>query len=230
MVVNLALLALTLVLYGLFRWLQGQLRSPLLNPVLLAIACLVPLLLWLDIPYSRYRQATWLINTFLEPAVVALAYPLYQQLGLIRAQWRALLTTCSIGVILAMSLTLLLATLLGADQQVLMSLAPKAVTTPIAMGVSEKLGGIPALTAVLVILAGIAGAMLGPAILDRLQVTSAQARGLAMGCAAHAVGTARMVDESPQAGAFAGLALTLCGIITATIAPIVVPLLLEWIR
>ncbi|WKE66918.1 LrgB family protein [Gallaecimonas kandeliae] len=223
-----ALLALTLALYWGFRTLQAKVKSPLLNPVLLAIACLVPLLIYCHIPYERYMAGGRFINLFLEPAVVALAYPLYQQLALIRAQWKALLVTLLLGVLLALTLTVLLAWALGADKTVALSLAPKAVTTPIAMGVSQKLGGIAPLTAVLVILAGIAGAVLGPWILDKAGVKSPEARGLAMGCAAHAVGTARMVEESPEAAAFSSLALSLCGILTALLAPLLVPLLTEW--
>lgn len=222
------LLMLTLGLYWAFRLFQARVKSPLVNPVLLAVALLVPLLLWLDIPYDRYMVGGQVLNALLEPAVVALAYPMYQQLDLIRAQWRALLTTCVLGVLLALTLTLALAWALGADKTVALSMAPKAVTTPIAMGISQQVGGIASLTAVLVIIAGIAGAVLGPWLLDKVKVNSPQARGLAMGCAAHAIGTARMVDEGPEAAAFSGLALSLCGLITALVAPWLLPLLTEW--
>jgi len=227
MIEALALLAFTLVLYWLLRELQIRAKSPLLNPVLLAIIILVPLLIYLKIPYQQYMKGGQVINFFLEPAVVALAYPLYQQLELIRAQWKALLLTCLAAVLLAMGSVLLLGWGLGGNRQVLLSLAPKAVTTPIAMGVSDRIGGIPALTAVLVLVAGFTGALVGPTLLNLARVKSPQARGLAMGAASHAVGTARMVEESAEAAAFSGLALSLCGIITAIVAPLVVPWITE---
>ncbi|WP_417360814.1 CidB/LrgB family autolysis modulator [Gallaecimonas pentaromativorans] len=225
---SLLYLALTLAIYALVRKAQTRFKTPLLNPVLIGIAVLVPLLVALKVPYQSYMQGGRFINFFLEPAVVALAYPLYQQLDLIRAQWKALLSTCLLGVLVAMTSGLVIAWLLGADRPVLLSMAAKSVTTPIAMGVSERIGGIASLTAVLVLFAGVTGAILGPWLLTLCKVKSPQARGLAMGCAAHAIGTARIVEESAEAAAFSSLALSLCGIITAFVAPLVVPLLTEW--
>ncbi len=221
-----AALVLTLACYLGFRRLQASFKSPLLNPVLMSILVLVPLLLALDWSYDSYMLGGRWLHYLLEPAVVALAWPLYQQMGLIRAQWKLLLLSCTLGSVLAMAVTLVLAWLLGATPLMLSTLAPKAVTTPIAMDVASLLGGAPSLTAVLVILAGITGAVLGPAVLTLAGVTDAKARGLAMGATAHAVGTARMVEESDTAAAFSGLALILCGIITALLAPVLVP----WIQ
>jgi putative effector of murein hydrolase len=115
---------------------------------------------------------------------------------------------------------------LGAAPQTVLSMAPKSVTTPIAMGVAEQIGGLPSLTAALVLITGISGAVMGPWILDRLRIRDARARGLAMGTASHGIGTARALQENETAGAFSGLAMGLNGVVTA----ILVPILAGWFR
>jgi len=207
--------------HALHRWSGG---SPLVNSVALAIALLVGLLWFTGTAYSTYFAGAQFVHFLLGPATVLLAVPLYRNFR----QVRRLLVPMA-GALLAGSITAILSAVavaawLGASTETIVSLAPKSATTPIAMGIAEELGGLASLTAVLVILTGILGAMVVTPLLNAFRVKDAAARGFAVGVAAHGIGAARAFQESQLAGTFAGIAMALNALLTA----LLVPLLLGW--
>lgn len=214
-VLGLTLLAyqLALELYQRSRWLMAQ-------PVLVATLLLVGALWACGIGYPRYRQESSMLWLLLGPATVALAVPLQQNLPRIRQLFWPVTIALLVGGAVTVALTLGLAALFGADREMLMSLAPKSVTSPIAIALAEQMGGIPALTAVFVMITGVLGAVLGPLLLDRAGVTSPAARGLSLGLSAHAIGTAQALQEHPEAGGFAALAMSLAGAFSALALPL----------
>ncbi|PIJ50571.1 CidB/LrgB family autolysis modulator [Erwinia sp. OLTSP20] len=217
---------LTLVVFLFCRRLAARLKIPLLNPLLLSVAVIIPILLLTHTPYSRYFQGSAILNQLLQPSVVALALPLYEQMQQIRARWKTILSVCFIGSMSAMISGTAIALWMGASQQIAATIMPKSVTTPIAMAISASLGGIPAISAICVLLAGALGAVFGHTILNLLKIRNKAARGLAIGNASHALGTARCAEIDLQEGAFSSLALVICGIITSLLAPVLFPLLL----
>lgn len=200
--------------------------NPLANPVLIAVCLLVGLLMVSDVAYEDYFEGAQFIHFLLGPATVALAIPLYRNLTLIRRSATPLAVAIVGGSLTASLSAVAIAWLLGATRETVLSLAPKSVTTPIAMGISESIGGLPSLTAVIVILTGISGAMLATSILNMLRIRDWRARGVAIGLAAHGIGTARAIGVNDVAGAFASLAMGLNGLATAILLPLVFRLLM----
>ena len=194
---------------------------PAANPVLISVGILVVLLQVTDTPYQRYFDGAQFVHFLLGPATVALAVPLHGQLKRLVAMGGPLLVALVVGSLVAGLSAYCIGALLGASAPTLASLAPKSVTTPIAMGIAEKIGGLPSLTAVLVIFTGILGAALGPALLRRAGLRDPAGNGFAMGIAAHGVGTARAFQLNEQSGAFAALAMGLNGLFTAVLLPAV---------
>jgi len=193
---------------------------PLANPVLIAILLLVALLAVTETDYATYFEGAQFVHFLLGPATVALAIPLYRQLEQVRRYFVPVVLSVLVGSLAATSSALLIASAFDLSSATLVSIAPKSVTTPIAMGISEKLGGLPSLTAVFVILTGIIGAMIGPLLLDLFRFRDWAARGFAIGVAAHGIGTARALQVSEVAGAFSGLAMGLNGLATAVLLPL----------
>lgn len=219
-------LPLTLLVFFAARKLAIKLKMPLLNPLLMSMVIIIPLLLITNIPYTRYFAGSKILNDLLQPAVVALAFPLYEQLHQIRARWKSIISICFIGSIVAMTTGTAIALWMGATPEIAASVMPKSVTTPIAMATAQSIHGIPAISAVCVIFVGILGAVFGHSILNVLKITTKASRGLAMGTASHALGTARCAEMDYQEGAFSSLALVICGIITSLLAPFLFPVLL----
>ncbi len=218
-------LTVTLVAYQAGYWLYRKSGyNPLVNPVLIAVVALVALLKLSDIDYLTYFEGAQFVHFLLGPATVALAIPLFQQLQQLRKSLLAILVSVVAGSLTAAVSAVGIGWVLGASRATLLSLAPKSVTTPIAMGIAEKIGGLPSLTAVLVILTGMTGAMLATYTLNLLNIKDWRARGLAIGVASHGIGTARAILVHPLAGAFAGLAMGLNGIATS----LLLPLLATW--
>ena len=219
-------LTVTLVAYQGGYWLYRKSNhNPLVNPVLIAVVALVALLKLTGTDYQTYFEGAQFVHFLLGPATVALAIPLFQQLQQLRKSLLAIAVSVVAGSMTAAGSAVAIAWALGASRETLLSLAPKSVTTPIAMGIAEKIGGLPSLTAVLVILTGMTGAMLTTYTLNLLGVRDWRARGLAIGVASHGIGTARAILVHPLAGAFAGLAMGLNGLATA----ILLPLLAAWL-
>ena len=214
-------LTVTLVAYLFGDWLyQRSGRMPILNPVLIAVVLITVGLTVTGIDYWTYFEGAQFVHFLLGPATVALALPVAKLLRNMKGGYKALLVSLICGSVTAAVSAVVIADLLFASQQTVMSLAPKSVTTPIAMGISERIGGLPSLTAVCVIMTGVIGAILGPYVLNAARITSWDARGFAMGVAAHGIGTARAIQINKDAGAFASLAVGLNGLATATLIPI----------
>ncbi len=192
---------------------------PLLNPVLLAIVLLAALLMVTGSDYADYFAGAQFVHFLLGPATVALAVPLYRQFHRVRRAALPLGVATLTAALSAMGV----AWLLGASRETLLSLAPKSVTTPVAMGIAEQIGGLPSLTAVLVILTGILGAAMGGLILRLVRVGDPRAQGL--GLAAHGIGTAQAFQMGEVAGTFSSLAMGLNALATA----LMLPLLLHWL-
>lgn len=219
------LLALTFGAFALFKELQRRTGWVLLNPILLTIALLILFLKLTGISYETYQAGGQLIEFWLKPAVVALGVPLYLQLEMIKKQLLPILLSQLVGCLVGIVSVVLVAKLLGATPDVICSLAPKSVTTPIAMEVSNTIGGIPSLTAAVVVLVGLFGAVFGFKILTLGRVKSPIAQGLSMGTASHAIGTSAAMEISRKYGAYASLGLTLNGILTALLTPAILRLL-----
>jgi predicted murein hydrolase (TIGR00659 family) len=219
-------LTVTLVAYGIAQRLYVYAKfSPLLNPVVVSVALLLALLLLTGMPYQTYFEGAQFVHFLLGPATVALAIPLYRQFAKLKRLWLPVLVALVAGVSIGGISAVLIAWALGAETQTLLSLAPKSVTAPVAMGISERIGGLPSLTAVLVVTTGIIGAVLGTRLFDLMRIRDDSVRGIAMGVAAHGIGTARAFQVSAEMGAFAGLAMAL----SAFTASVILPSLVGWL-
>lgn len=200
-------------------------RSPLANPVGISVAILVLVLYVSDTPYKTYFDGAQFVHFLLGPVTVALAIPLYQQMEKMKRNWFALLAGALIGGTAAIACAMSVAWALGASPLTILSMAPKSVTIPIAMGVTEKIGGLPTLTVVMVMFTGIFGAGVAHYIFKWMKIEDDLTCGFALGATAHGVGTARAFQVSEEMGAFSGLAMGVSGILTALLLPLVLKLL-----
>lgn len=216
-------LTVTMLAYLLGDWIfrrSGQ--KALFNPVLLSILTLVIFLWATDTDYETYFAGAQFVHFMLGPATVALAVPLYRNLHLIRRLWLPILASVILGALVSATSAVFVAQWLGASEQTLFSLAPKSVTAPVAMGITEKVGGLPSLSAALVVLTGVLGAVVGTGVLAVVRVRDDRARGLALGVNSHGIGTARAFQISDLAGAFSALGMGLMALISALALPFVV--------
>jgi predicted murein hydrolase (TIGR00659 family) len=199
-------------------------RKPWVNPVLISVVLLAGILWASDTRYATYFEGAKFVHFLLGPATVALALPLWETRQHVRRAALPILAALFAGSLTAVLSALAIAHSFGISGEVLISLAPKSATAPVALGISEQMGGSPTLTAVLVILTGITGAIVATPLLNLIGVKDWRARGLAVGVAAHGIGTARAFQVHPVAGAFAGLGMGLNAILTAFLAPAVLRL------
>lgn len=220
-------LTATLAAYQGAYWLYERSgRQPLLNPVLWAVVALVVMLKLAGIEYHAYFEGAQFVHFLLGPATVALAVPLYRYFAEIRRSASAVLVSILVGSLTAMGSAVGIAWAMGASHRTLLSIAPKSVTMPIAMGIAEQINGLPSLTALLVLLTGITGAVFATWTLNLARVRDWRARGLAVGVAAHGIGTARAFQVNEVAGAFASLAMGLNALATAILVPLLIRLVL----
>ena len=221
-------LTLTLAAYWLgrevFRRTGGNAFA---QPVLIAIVLVSALLLATGISYDDYLEGGRLIAFLLGPATVALALPLHQEWERVRRSVLPVLAGVAAGALTSVSTAVLVSGWLGGDAILQRTIAPKAATTPVSIALSEQLGGIPSLTAVVTIIAGITGAVLGPWVLTVLRVRDDEARGIAIGATSHGIGTARALHEGRTEGAFSGLSMALTALATSATVPWLVPLLIR---
>lgn len=216
------LLALTFIAFISASFLQRRTGLRLLNPILVATVAIILILLGGGVDYETYSHSARYIDFWLKPAIVALGVPLYKQLETIRRQLAPIILSELTGCVAGIVSVVVVGRLLGATDEVVMSLVPKSVTTPIAIEVSSALGGIPALTASVVVCTGIFGAMTGFQMMKLTRVKSPIAQGLSMGTAAHAVGTSAAIDNGGERyGAFSSLGLTINGLFTALLTPLI---------
>ena len=214
------LLTLTVGLYCGGVALHHRLRLAILHPTLLAFVALILFLKVCGIDYGHYRQATEILDFLLGMSVVALGYLMYEQTDRLRGQVLPILTSIGVGCTVGVLSVVYIARALGADRTILNSIAPKSVTVPIAVAISEPLGGVVSVTSVVVFLVGIFGSIVGPRLLRRCGIRNPLARGLALGSAAHGIGTARAIELGAVEGALSGLAMALMGIVTALLVPL----------
>jgi predicted murein hydrolase (TIGR00659 family) len=213
-------LTVTLVAYSLaYRLYLYANSNPLLNPVITAVATLIGFLVLTDTPYAAYFEGGQFVHFLLGPATVALAVPLYKQFANLKRLWLPVAVGLVSGITIGALSSVGIARLLGASLQTQLSLAPKSVTAPVAMGISEQIGGLPSLTAVLVVVTGILGAVIGSKLFELMLIRDDEVKGIAMGVAAHGIGTARAFQISSEMGAFSGLAMALSAFATAVILP-----------
>lgn len=217
----LAGLALTLVCYAAGWWCYVRCRMhPLANPVLIAVVLIVAVLALTHTAYDEYFAGAQFVHFLLGPAVVGLAVPLARAWPDVRRLAVPIAGALVTGMVVAVLSAAGVSWLLGASPVTILSLAPKSMTAPIAMGIAQKIGGLPALAAVFAVATGIIGASLGKYILDACRVRDWRARGFALGMGAHGIGTARAFQVDPEAGAFASLAFALHGMLGAILIPL----------
>jgi predicted murein hydrolase (TIGR00659 family) len=216
-------LTATVCVWELSVWLDARAgHKPVTNPTVLSIVILAAALLVTRTPYAAYFTGAQYVHFLLGPATVALAVPMYANLPAIKKHFLAIIVSLSAGSIVAASSAMLIAKALGAPAQVVISLGPKSVTTPIAMGIAQNLGGQPPLTAVFVMITGMFGTIVCTAVLRLVRVKDWRAQGLAAGTAAHGLATSQMLRLNETAGAFGGLAIGLNGIVTSLVLPVLV--------
>ena len=212
-------ITITLVCFMLARWFQYKSRFKSLPPVITATVLIIVILNILGLDYERYNNGGKYISFLLGPATIALALPLARNIQILKDNLKPLLLGVVVGSVTGIISVLILGKVFGVSQELVLSLVAKSVTTPIAMGITENIGGIPALTAVFVIFTGMFGAFAGHKILYWCGVKNDVAIGIAIGAAAHGLGTNRCLDESELQAAVAGVGIALVGIVTALFAP-----------
>lgn len=214
-------LCLTIALYVLGQVIFKALKyNPFASPIIVAVALLITLLSVTGIPYETYFSGASIIHFLLGPATVALAVPIYDQRAKLAKLWLPLSLGLLAGCAAAMASVIVIGWALGVSSETILSLVPKSVTTPIAMGISESIGGMPDLTAALVVLTGMTGSIIGPTVFKLFRIRQDAVRGCALGLSAHGMGTGAAFLISQRAGAFSGLAMGVSGIISAFLAPL----------
>ena len=200
--------------YELGLILKKRFKAAILNPLLIGIVAVIAVLLLLRVDYDSYNEGAQYISYLLTPATVCLAVPLYEQLTLLRKNFRAVVAGLISGVLASLVSVLLMALLFRLDHQQYVTLLPKSITTAIGMGVSEEMGGIVTITVAVIIITGILGNMIAEAVFKCFRIEEPIARGLALGNAAHAIGTAKAMELGPVEGAMSSLAIAVAGLLT----------------
>jgi predicted murein hydrolase (TIGR00659 family) len=222
-------IALTLTAYLCGMWISARFNfSPLANPVVIAVVIVIAVLSTSGISYADYFSAAESIHLMLGPVTVALAIPLARQLPRLRRNLLPLSVGLILGSITAITSAVLITIWMHGSYELALSIGPKSATTPIAMSIAEKIGGIPSVAAAIVILTGAFGALVARYLFNWMRISSPEIRGFALGLAAHGIGTARAFQVSKDIGAFAGLGMGLNGILTAVMAPTLVPLIVNY--
>ena len=193
---------------------------PLLNPVALSVLLVSLILISFNIQYERYFDGAKFIHFLLGPATVALAIPIYRKWDLIVSNSKAILISLILGSFFAIFITYVLSLQFKLQEELIFSLLPRSVTAPIAMGISEIIGGIPSLTAIITLITGVVGASLGVFVFDLMKLKKMEARGFSLGLASHGIGTARAMSRDKNAGVFAAVGMGLSGLITSIIVPL----------
>lgn len=218
---------ITLFLYQSSMKIQQKWQFIWLNPMLITILFLVPFLLYQNITYSQYHQSSQLFTLLLEPAIVALGFPLYQQLHQIKYHWQGILGVLSLGVLVVLCVSFSMTMFFIYQPSLAIALSLKSVTTPIGIALSEQFSADSSITAFSIIIAGFVGGILGPKWLDLLGIHCAKSQGLAIGAASHVIGTAILAKDKPEHCAYSSLALIFSALLTAILSPLIIPILLK---
>ena len=209
---------ISLVSYAVGMWLKRKTGWALMNPLLVSIILVIATLLIFNISYDSYKQGSNIITYLLTPATVCLAVPLYQQVELLKRNFKALMAGMLAGVLASLGCILLMALALGLDHATYVTFLPKSITTAIGIGVSEELGGIVPVTVVCIVVTGVLGNVFAEKFLKLIHVTNPIAKGIAIGSAAHAVGTAKAMEMGAVEGSMSSLSIVVCGIMTVVLA------------
>ena len=193
---------------------------PLFNPVAISVLIVSLILIFFNIQYERYFEGAKFIHFLLGPATVALAVPIYKKWDLIVSNSKAIFISLLIGSVFAILVTYLLSLYFELPKELILSLLPRSVTAPIAMGISEIIGGIPSLTAIITLITGVIGASLGIFVFDLMKLKNMDARGFSLGLASHGIGTARAMSKNKNAGVFAAVGMGLSGLVTSILVPL----------
>ena len=211
-------IAISILAFLIGVYLNKKTKSPLVNPLLVAIALIIIFLQVCKIPLTSYQVGGNMISMFLAPATTVLGYSVYRQIEILKKYFIPIAAGCFVGSITSMGSVILLCKLFGLNDILLASLIPKSVTTPIAMAISEQLGGIPAVTVALVIITGITGAVICPFLIRLFGIDNAVAQGVAIGTCSHAVGTSKALELGEIQGAMSGIAIGISGIMTVIVS------------
>lgn len=221
----------TIALFLALRVINQRMDNPIIksltNPVFLSISFIGVLLVSLNLSYAKFASHSQILSWLLEPAIVALALPLYQQFAHVRRNFLLIIGACCLGIINATFVAFILSVIFNAPAQLSASVAALSVTTPISLIVTDSLGGINSLAAALVIFIGLLGALFGFILFKLAKIYNVEAQGVAMGTACHAIGTAAALAENPKAGAFSSVAMALSALLTAIIVPLLYPFLVN---
>lgn len=206
--------ALSVIAFGIGVKIQKKTKSAICNPLIIAIVLVTGVLLVFRIPYDSYNVGGEIINMFLAPATACLAVSIYTKLSILKKYWLPIIVGCIAGSLASMASVYGMCTLFGLDEALTMSMVPKSVTTPIAIGVAQAHGGVVPVTVVAVIFTGILGSIMAPLLIKVFRVSDSVAAGLAIGACSHAVGTSKAIQIGEVEGAMSGLAIGICGIVT----------------
>ena len=212
---------LTLITFVLFKKLSDKVKSSLLNPLVLSLIFIIVFLETFKIPYENYYNGAEIFNTMIIPATVALAIPLYKNFNLLKKYYKEILFSIGFSTLVLTSLLAISMALLDIDKEILSSVLPKSVTTAIAVGVSEQIQGIQAITIIMVIICGNIGAVFGELIFDIFHIHHPIAQGISLGTTSHAVGTSKAIELGEIQGSMSGLAIIVTGLFTVGLAPII---------
>ena len=212
---------LTLITFVLFKKLSDKVKSSLLNPLVLSLMFIIVFLETFKIPYENYYNGAEIFNTMIIPATVALAIPLYKNFNLLKKYYKEILFSIGFSTLVLTSLLAISMALLDVDKEILSSVLPKSVTTAIAVGVSEQIQGIQAITIIMVIICGNIGAVFGELIFDIFHIHHPIAQGISLGTTSHAVGTSKAIELGEIQGSMSGLAIIVTGLFTVGLAPII---------
>lgn len=212
---------LTLINFVLFKKLSDKVKSSLLNPLVLSLIFIIVFLETFKIPYENYYNGAEIFNTMIIPATVALAIPLYKNFNLLKKYYKEILFSIGFSTLVLTSLLAISMALLDVDKEILSSVLPKSVTTAIAVGVSEQIQGIQAITIIMVIICGNIGAVFGELIFDLFHIHHPIAQGISLGTTSHAVGTSKAIELGEIQGSMSGLAIIVTGLFTVGLAPII---------
>ena len=207
-------IALSVAAFGVGVKLNRKLKTPICNPLIIAIVLIVAVLLIFRIPYESYNVGGEIINMFLAPATACLAVAIYTKIDILKQYWLPIVIGCAAGSAASMGSVYLLCRLFGLDESMTASLLPKSVTTPIAVSIAEPAGGVVPITVVAVIFSGILGGIFAPLLIKIFRISDPIAAGLAIGASSHAVGTSKAIELGEVEGAMSGLAIGICGLIT----------------
>ncbi len=218
-------IVISLIAFELGKIIYNKTKLPIFNPLLTSIIIVIVILKIFNIDFELYNKGGQFINMFLGPATVILAVPLYKQLLLLKKNFVPIIIGISVGSVVSVISVILLSTVFNLDKEIIISLIPKSVTTPIGVEISNSLGGITGITVMAVILTGITGAIIAPTVCKIFKINNPVARGIGIGTASHAVGTSKALEIGETEGAMSSLAIGIAGLITVVVAPICLDIL-----